>query len=115
MFFSTPLSILLTALVGLTQKVSSHPACRPGMDKAAAMGKAIYILTNDESNGVLALSIGKDGTLSKGRVAMTGGAGSITVDADGNPATPDALVSQSALTIAGKVSLILFFSQSIQN
>ncbi|KAH7226307.1 hypothetical protein IWW34DRAFT_601156 [Fusarium oxysporum f. sp. albedinis] len=32
---------------------------------------------------------------------MTGGAGSVAVDADGKPATPDALISQSALTIAG--------------
>ncbi|KAF5012738.1 hypothetical protein FDECE_1231 [Fusarium decemcellulare] len=65
------------------------------------MGKAIYLLTNDEANGVVALPIGKDGTLSKGRVTMTGGAGSVAVDADGKPATPDALISQSALTIAG--------------
>ncbi|KAM0419060.1 hypothetical protein ACHAPT_011999 [Fusarium lateritium] len=66
------------------------------------MGKAIYLLTNDEANGVVALPIGDDGTLSKGTVTMTCGAGSVAVDADGKPATPDALVSQSALTIAGK-------------
>lgn len=74
------------------------------MGRAAAMGKAIYLLTNDEANGVVALPIGNDGTLSKGRVTMTGGAGSVAVDADGKPATPDALISQSALTIAGNVS-----------
>ncbi|KAM0234749.1 hypothetical protein ACHAPO_006113 [Fusarium lateritium] len=101
MFSSTTTSILLSALLSLTQQVSSHPACRPKMNNAATMGKAVYILTNDETNGVLALPIGKDGTLSKGQVAVTGGAGSIAVDADGNPATPDALVAQSSLTIAG--------------
>lgn len=73
------------------------------------MAKAVYILTNDETNGVLALPVGNDGTLSKGQVAKTGGAGSIAVDADGNPATPDALVAQSALTVAGNVSLTFFF------
>lgn len=102
--FSTPVSFILPALLCLTQQVSSHPACRPEMNMAAANGKAIYVLTNDDQNGVLALPIKKDGTLAKGQVAMTGGAGSIAVDADGNPATPDALVSQSALTIAGNVS-----------
>lgn len=76
------------------------------MNSDAAMGKAVYVMTNDEQNGVLALPIKKDGTLSKGQVALTGGAGSIAVDADGNPATPDALVSQSALTVAGNVSLM---------
>jgi hypothetical protein len=74
------------------------------MESAGAMGKAIYLITNEETNGVLALPIGKDGTLSKGSITMTGGAGSVAVDADGNPATPDALVSQSSLTIAGKAS-----------
>jgi hypothetical protein len=76
------------------------------MESAGAMGKAIYLITNEEANGVVALPIGKDGTLSKGSITMTGGAGSVAVDADGNPATPDALVSQSSLTIAGKVSPI---------
>ncbi|KAI1073026.1 hypothetical protein LB507_008923, partial [Fusarium sp. FIESC RH6] len=101
--FSTPVSFILPALLCLTQQVSSHPACRPEMNMAVANGKAIYVLTNDDQNGVLALPIKKDGTLAKGQVAMTGGAGSIAVDADGNPATPDALVSQSALTIAGNM------------
>ncbi|TVY77199.1 hypothetical protein Focb16_v007389 [Fusarium oxysporum f. sp. cubense] len=91
----------LPALLWLAQEASSHPACKPGMNSNAMMGKAIYVLTNEETNGVLAIPIGKDGTLSKGKVTMTGGAGSVAVDADGKPATPDALISQSALTIAG--------------
>ncbi|KAM0351174.1 hypothetical protein ACHAPU_002959 [Fusarium lateritium] len=92
----------LPALLWLAQEASSHP-CRPGMDQAAMMGKAIYVLTNEEANGVLAIPInGKDGTLSQGKVTMTGGAGSVAVGADGKPATPDALISQSSLTIAGK-------------
>lgn len=101
---SIRLCSLLSAFLWLAQETSSHPTCSPGMGRAAAMGKAIYLLTNDEANGVVALPIGNDGTLSKGRVTMTGGAGSVAVDADGKPATPDALISQSALTIAGNVS-----------
>lgn len=95
----------LPALLWLAQEASSHPACKPGMNSNAMMGKAIYVLTNEGTNGVLAIPIGKDGTLSKGKVTMTGGAGSVAVDADGKPATPDALISQSALTIAGNVSV----------
>ncbi|KAF4471268.1 hypothetical protein FALBO_1815 [Fusarium albosuccineum] len=95
------LGSLLSAFLWLAQEASSHPTCNTGMDGMATMGKAIYLLTNDEANGVVALPIRKDGTLSKGRVTMTGGAGSVAVDADGKPATPDALISQSALTIAG--------------
>ncbi|KAI4713760.1 hypothetical protein J4E89_001207 [Alternaria sp. Ai002NY15] len=66
-----------------------------------AVGKAIYMLTNDAENAVVALPIGADGMLSQGKVMKTGGAGSIAVDADGKPATPDALVGQSALTVVG--------------
>ncbi|KAF4502164.1 hypothetical protein FAGAP_1644 [Fusarium agapanthi] len=91
----------LPALLWLAQKASSHPACKPGMNSNDMMGKAIYVLTNEEANGVLAIPIGQDSTLSKGKVTMTGGAGSVAVDAEGKPATPDALISQSALTIAG--------------
>lgn len=95
----------LPALLWLAQEATSHPACKPGMNSNAMTGKAIYVLTNEKANGVLAIPIGQDGTLSKGKVTMTGGAGSVAVDAKGKPATPDALISQSALTIAGNVSL----------
>lgn len=67
------------------------------------VGKAIYFLTNEDTNAVVALPIGKDGKLSKGSVTETGGEGSVAVDAQGAPATPDALVGQSAITISGKV------------
>jgi len=66
-----------------------------------AVGKAIYMLSNDAENAVVALPIGADGMLSQGKVVKTGGAGSVAVDADGKPATPDALVGQSALTVVG--------------
>lgn len=68
------------------------------------VGKAIYFLTNEAENAVVALPIGKDGMLSAGTVTKTGGAGAMSVNAmTGQPATPDPLVGQSALTVAGNV------------
>ncbi|KAL5345023.1 hypothetical protein ACLOAV_009976 [Pseudogymnoascus australis] len=68
---------------------------------AVAVGKAIYFLTNDQANGVVAIPIGADGTLSQGTVTGTGGCGSVALNSNNQPATPDALVSQSALTLVG--------------
>ena len=75
-------------------------------DEAVADGaQAVYFITNDAGNSVVALPIGDDGTLSFGSSTATGGAGSNAVDAaTGDAIVPDALVSQSTLTIAGNVS-----------
>lgn len=71
------------------------------------VGKAVYFLTNEAENAVVALPIGKDGKLSNGTITKTGGAGSIAVDgATNQPAIPDALISQSALVVAGNVSQV---------
>lgn len=68
------------------------------------MGKAIYFLTNDANNAVVALPIGMDGMLSEGSVTNTGGAGSNSISGmTGEIAMSDPLISQSALTIAGNV------------
>ncbi|KXH68255.1 hypothetical protein CSAL01_12212 [Colletotrichum salicis] len=65
-------------------------------------GKAIYITTNDQANSVVAIPISGNGMLSKGAVFPTGGSGSNVVNGTSKqPAAPDALASQSALTIAG--------------
>ncbi|EAQ89269.1 hypothetical protein CHGG_05888 [Chaetomium globosum CBS 148.51] len=102
-----PLAALLSLTPGAISAVSprGHPA------GPAPVGKAIYILTNDESNAVVALPIGPDGKLSAGTVTATDGAGSIALNADNQPATPDALVGQSSLTIAGNVSPSRLFPQ----
>ncbi|KAF2868260.1 hypothetical protein BDV95DRAFT_501291 [Massariosphaeria phaeospora] len=65
-------------------------------------GKAIYLITNGVENSVAALPISADGTLGDAKLTPTGGKGGATVNAMGQPAAPDSLVSQSALTIAGK-------------
>jgi hypothetical protein len=69
-------------------------------------GKAVYITTNNKQrNAVAAFAISPDGTLSgEASLTTTGGCGSIAVNAKGEEAVPDALVGQSALTIAGNVS-----------
>lgn len=78
--------------------------CQAG-NATVATGRALYFITNDKINAVVALPINANGQLSPGTVTRTGGAGSVALNSDNQPATPDALVSQSALTIAGNVSL----------
>ncbi|KAF2265049.1 hypothetical protein CC78DRAFT_553171 [Lojkania enalia] len=63
--------------------------------------KSVYLITNEEENAVAAISINRDGRLGQASVTQTGGCGSVAVDAEGQPAVPDALIGQSALTIAG--------------
>ncbi|OCL14811.1 hypothetical protein AOQ84DRAFT_207763 [Glonium stellatum] len=71
--------------------------------KAAAVGKALYFLTNDAQNAVVALPIAADGGLANGTITSTCGAGSNAIDGSTKaPAAPDALVGQSALAITGQ-------------
>jgi hypothetical protein len=87
---------LALALTPAALQVSAMPCSN------MASGKALYLITNDAENQVVALPIGMDGKLSMGMCMATGGAGSNAIDGMTNgPAQPDALVSQSALTVAG--------------
>jgi hypothetical protein len=87
------------------QRQGAMSCMQQGQQKSPLkVGKAIYFLTNDAKNAVVALPIGADGKLSAGKMAKTGGAGSAAVDADKKPAEPDALVGQSSLTVVGNVS-----------
>lgn len=77
------------------------------MQLQMATGKAVYLMTNDATNNVVALPIGVKGMLSTGTCTPTGGAGSNAIDGSTNePSAPDALVSQSALTVAGNVRIM---------
>ncbi|KAM7209714.1 hypothetical protein V8F20_000117 [Naviculisporaceae sp. PSN 640] len=69
-----------------------------------ANAKALYFLTNDEENAVAAIEVGADGLVTgNGAVHKTGGKGANGIDgATNEQAAPDALFSQSALTVAGK-------------
>ncbi|KAF2446632.1 hypothetical protein P171DRAFT_319808, partial [Karstenula rhodostoma CBS 690.94] len=65
-------------------------------------GKAIYFITNEAENAVVALPIKSDGSLAAGRSTKTGGAGAVMIQAaSGNPQLPDGLASQSSLTVVG--------------
>ena len=73
--------------------------------RSASPGKAIYFLTNNAENAVISASIEEDGTLQGGSVTWTGGKGHSAFDMMKNVTSgPDALLSQAALSIAGKVS-----------
>lgn len=82
----------------------------PGVEARAASdrknAKAVYFLTNDAKNSVVALKVNADGTLSDGSITLTGGSGASGVDGMTNTtAGPDSLFSQSALKAEGNVSL----------
>ncbi|KAH8895458.1 hypothetical protein GQ53DRAFT_50910 [Thozetella sp. PMI_491] len=96
---STILPLLPLALAPL-QALALPTGC--GANSAGTQpGKAVYMITNAKENAVVAVKIGQDGLLSGGTRTATGGAGSNGVDDKGQPAAPDALFSQSALTVAG--------------
>jgi hypothetical protein len=105
--------LLLTGLLYIIPVVLASPRVCPANSsggQAVAAGKAIYFLTNDQENAVVAVPIAADGTLSAGSLTATGGAGSNSIDGStGQPAVPDPLVSQSSLTIAGNVGLPIFY------
>lgn len=110
MFVST--FLFLAALAPSTLQVAARPhKAKPcgssGGAATVANGKAIYMLSNQESNSVVAVPIAGDGTLNEagGSSTNTGGSGANGVDGETNqPAAPDPLFSQSALTVAGNVS-----------
>ncbi|KAJ9353642.1 hypothetical protein C8Q69DRAFT_509639 [Paecilomyces variotii] len=75
----------------------------PLSERTCSTSKAIYFITNDGNNAVAAVPIGDDGTLSGGTVTETCGKGANSIDGTTNqPAAPDALVSQSAVSVAGQ-------------
>ncbi|EGR52866.1 uncharacterized protein TRIREDRAFT_54426 [Trichoderma reesei QM6a] len=101
MHSSTWTSLLLLGLANLVPDASARPSACPPPVKP---GKAIYTITNEKQNSVIALPIGSDGLLYQGTSTPTGGSGSNALTASGKttaPAAPDALVSQSALTVVG--------------
>ncbi|MCJ1237611.1 hypothetical protein MMC14_005598 [Varicellaria rhodocarpa] len=108
-------SILFSALVAVSacvdgavisgpryHKVHHSPKNGTNTTTSARTPKALYFITNDANNSVVAIPISKNGTLSDGSLTATGGAGSNEVDATGKPLAPDALSSQGSVRVAGK-------------
>ncbi|OCL08836.1 hypothetical protein AOQ84DRAFT_221484 [Glonium stellatum] len=84
----------------LSSTISVSPSTPRDSIRKATVGKAIYFITNDDDNAVIALSINLDGTLSRGTITSTGGAGSNVLAVGGmTTQAPDALVAQSSLAI----------------
>ncbi|KAK6850382.1 hypothetical protein PG995_005129 [Apiospora arundinis] len=78
---------------------------RPSSCKAKVVApKAIYTISNDQQNAVVAMPVQADGMVGKATSTATGGTGANGIDGSKNePSAPDALFSQSALTVAGKM------------
>ncbi|KIX02061.1 uncharacterized protein Z518_08000 [Rhinocladiella mackenziei CBS 650.93] len=97
-------SILLVASFSLAAFAApaAHRGKPSGPPGHTTGPKAIYFIANDPVNSVVALPVASDGTLSMGTLTPTEGTGSNSINGDTNePAAPDALISQSSLTIAG--------------
>lgn len=92
------------ALLWLAQVLPGPAVTVVTASSTPSTARAIYIITNDAANAVVAVPVAANGMLSGGTCTATGGAGSNSINgATNEPAAPDALVSQSALTVAGNV------------
>ena len=98
----SPAASFFIALVALTSTASALP--KSHMPRGAQVGKAVYFMTNEEQNSIVALPIANDGTLSEGTVTCTGGKGDVAISGmTMEPAATDPLIGQSAVNIAGNV------------
>ncbi|KAF2500937.1 hypothetical protein BU16DRAFT_546384 [Lophium mytilinum] len=86
--------VTLSVFSTLLSCINAAPSC------PASKSKAIYFISNEPSNAVVALKINHDGTLSPGSTTLTGGAGGSGTNGN-TTAGPDALFSQGALTVSG--------------
>ncbi|KAK2767807.1 hypothetical protein FQN54_003966 [Arachnomyces sp. PD_36] len=98
-------SLHILSLLLFLSHVSALPAAQCSNQTAkgtARTARAVYFLTNDCSNSVVALKVNNDGTLSDGSITPTDGAGGNGFDVAKNQSSaPDALFSQGALKVAG--------------
>ncbi|KIY00244.1 uncharacterized protein Z520_03929 [Fonsecaea multimorphosa CBS 102226] len=100
------LSQSLLLLAAFITSVPAAPSPYPGKWGKGHLhpegARAIYFITNDASNSVAAVPVASNGLLSEGSLTPTGGEGGNSISgATNQPAAPDALISQSSVTIAG--------------
>lgn len=99
----TKLALVFAALAPLGETAPWNPK-NTHWHQQRTTGKALYFITNEAENAVVALPIKSNGSLAAGRSIKTGGAGAVMIQASsGNPQLPDGLASQSSLTIVGNV------------
>jgi hypothetical protein len=110
------MSFLIFSLLILLSPISAFPSARLNNRAAAGTPQAVYFLTNDACNSVVALKVNCDGTLSDGSITSTGGAGGNGFDAANNKSSaPDALFSQGALKVDGNVRVFIFPFRLVAN
>ncbi|KAL1608168.1 hypothetical protein SLS60_003107 [Paraconiothyrium brasiliense] len=101
----TALPIKLTLLFAVLATLGETAPWAPKnthWHQKATTGKAVYFITNEAENAVVALPIKRDGSLAAGKSTKTGGAGAVMIQAStGNLELPDGLSSQSSLTLVG--------------
>ncbi|KAM7208358.1 hypothetical protein V8F20_001336 [Naviculisporaceae sp. PSN 640] len=83
-----------------------------GENPSSIVGKAVYLITNDNANAVVALRVRPKGLVSPGTVTAANGVGSVALDSDNQPATPDALVMIFAVNADSKTLSRLSISPS---
>ncbi|MCJ1307980.1 hypothetical protein MMC25_001630 [Agyrium rufum] len=110
MFFqSRHLSILfLASLVSSSPfpGIKDYLEARKAAPPPASAPKALYFISNNAENAIVALSVGKDGMLGAGTITPTGGKGSNEVTVTNGtavPNTPDALASQGSVRLVGNL------------
>jgi hypothetical protein len=105
MYYSDPLIWALSAVFFGIQAMAVTPQA-PVVDDGRPVHhvKAIYLATNNSPNEVVALRVGKDGTVSDPTFTPTGGDGGIYIGPDGKDTPTDALASQDCIVRQGNVS-----------
>ena len=106
-------SFFLLSFLTVILLADAAPSNGSGADAAGGKNaKAVYFLTNEAKNSIVALKVNPDGTLSEGSITSTGGSGATGLNglANNTAAGPDALFSQSALKVESNVSLSLAVS-----
>ena len=113
----TATTTILALSLSLTGTVECHPRSRPQGPQGTAgvpssnlnNAKALYFLTNNAENAVVAVELDGNGLVTgRSSVTATLGEGANGIDgATGQPAIPDALFSQSALTSVDGVCFLL--------
>lgn len=105
---ATLMSLLATSLIAYSDASPVVPRWKqPASEScgASAVGKALYLQTNEKCNNIVSIPIGLDGTLWGGSVISTGGSGGDQINAmTGMGDAPDALASQGAVYQVGDVS-----------
>ena len=94
------LSFLLPTLAVVVHASSYHGR----RDIPGPVVKALYLITDQTPNQVVALPVNHNGVVSAGTITPTGGDGGVYILSEGVPVSADSLASQDAVVRSGHVS-----------